>query len=513
VTNEWEVVFAQAAAFHGRGQLAEAASLFAAILDHHARHLPSLQRLAAIRRFQGRLEESRQLLQRALESDPDAPDVHNSLGNTLNALGCTEEALTAYRRAAELRTDFPEAYLNLANSLKALGRYEEAAEAYRAALALRPDYAEAHTNLGVVLDRLHRLEEALASFRAALQFDPRAHLAFSNVGLALSALNRHEEALEFFQRARAAEPDAAEPVFHEGIVRLAMRDFQRGWPDYEARLRMPGRRVTTEFPQPVWDGKSHLAAKTILLHAEQGLGDTILFARYIEAVVNTGARVVLQVQKPLAELMSRLPGVAQVVTPDEPEPPFDLHASFGTLPGIFGTAIPRREGYFHLPKPPGQTGMVGVCWAGNPNYPLDYRRSVPLAIFSRLFALPGVRFVSLQKEHRPGDETILAGITNLDLESIKTVESLSDTAALLARMDLVITVDTVIAHLAGALGRPVWVLLPFSSYWVWGRKGENCDWYTTARLFRQQNPGDWDGVLGGLESLRENFSRRPLKAV
>jgi len=496
--NGWEAVFECAAAFHGLGRLAEAASLFAAILEHNAEHLPSLQRLAAIRRYQGRLEESRELLERASVIFPDSADVQNSLGNTLNALGRTEEAVAAYRRAAELRADFPEAYLNLANSLKALGRYEEAAGAYRRATALRSDYAEAHTNLGVVLDRLHRLEEALASFLAAAEFDGGTRLSFDNVGLALSALNRHEEALLFFERARAAEPEAAEPVFHAGIARLAMGDFERGWRDYEARLRMPGRRVTSEFPQPAWDGKGDIAGKTILLHAEQGLGDTILFSRYLPEVVKTGARVVVEVQKPLAGLMSGMAGVAQVVTPGEGVPAFDVHASFGSLPGIFGTTvatIPGREGYFRVPKAAGGGGMIGVCWAGNPKYALDYRRSVPLEIFSRLFGVEGARFVSLQKDLRTGDERILPGVGNLDLALIQTVEGLADTAALLARMDLVITVDTVIAHLAGALGRPVWVLLPFSAYWVWGRAREDCDWYARTRLFRQEKAGDWEAVL------------------
>jgi len=496
----WQVVFEQAVAFHGRGQLAEAGSLFAAILEHNAGHFPSLQRLAAVRRFQGRLEESRELLARAVERFPDSADAQNSLGNTLNALGRADEAVTAYRRATQLRADFPEAYLNLANSLKELGQYQDAAAAYREAIARRPDYVEAHTNLGVVLDRLHRLEEALASFRAAVDFDGGARLGFSlclnNVGLALSALNRHEEALEFFERARAAEPEAAEPVFNEGIVRLAMGDFERGWRDYEARLRMPGRRVTSEFAQPVWDGKADISGKTILLHAEQGLGDTILFARYVPEVVKTGARVVLEVQKPLAGLMSGMAGVAQVVTPGEAVPGFDLHASFGSLPGILGVpAIPGRDGYFRVSKHGGDRRTVGVCWAGNPKYALDYRRSVPLGIFSRLFGVEGVRFVSLQKDWRPDDEGILAGIRNLDLGLIRQVEGLADTAALLARMDLVITVDTVIAHLAGALGKPVWVLLPFSSYWVWGRRAEDCDWYASARLFRQKKAGDWAGVL------------------
>jgi tetratricopeptide (TPR) repeat protein len=508
--NSWEPVFHRAVNLHGSGQLAEAAVLFAEILEHYPDHFPSLQRLAAIRRYEHRLEESLALLQRAVACSPSAAEVYNSLGNTLNSLGRQEEAIEQYQRAVLLRQDFPEAYLNLANSFKALQRWNEAESAYRAAIAWRPGYVEAHTNLGVVLGRMNRQEDALASFSAAVSFDPQVKLGNSNVATALTALNRHEEALAFLQRARQLEPDAPQPIFNESLVHLAMGNLELAWPCYEARLRIPEHKLNPfNFEQPVWDGQLPIAGKTILLHGEQGLGDTILFARFVEPLVQSGARVILAVPQPLVRLMSAMPGVAHVLSYHDPLPEFDIHAPLGSLPlalKITLDTIPARIPYL---QPPGESETiasldersdeprprVGVCWAGNPVYPNDRNRSVPLAIFERLFQVPRVRFVSLQQNLRPGDDSILAGFDNIDLTSDRKGSGLADTAALISKLDMVITVDTVIGHLAGALGRPFWILLPYSAYWPWLRNRTDTPWYPTARIFRQPQPGDWKSVL------------------
>jgi len=524
--NPWETVFQDAVRFHQSGQLAEAASLFAAILEHDPDHFPSLHRLAAIRRRQGRFEESLGLLQRALGCNPTAADAYNSLGNTLNSLGRQEEAIEQYRRAVALRENFPEAHLNLANSFKALERWREAEAAYRAAIALRPGYVEAHTNLGIVLGRLNRPADAVASFSAALSFDPAVNLGNSNLATALIALNRHEEALPFLHRARQLEPDAPQPVFNESLVHLAMGNLERAWPAYEARLRIPELKINCyNSAQPVWDGQSAIAGKTILLHAEQGLGDTILFARFVEPIVPKGARVILAIQKPLVRLMSAMPGVAQVLTSGDPLPEFDLHAPLGSLPlalKITLDTIPARIPYLEAPAESETIAsldeesddprlLVGVCWAGNPAYPSDHNRSIALAIFERLFQVPGIRFVSLQQNLRPGDDSILARFDNIDLTSDRQGSGLADTAALISRLDMVITVDTVIGHLAGALGRPFWILLPYSAYWAWLRDRTDTPWYPTARLFRQPQPGDWKSVLesvaDALKSMRPGPSQ------
>lgn len=519
----WERVFHQAVQFQERGLRDEAGSLFAAILEHNPAHLPALQRLAAVRRHQGRLEESLTLLAKGVECNPDSAEAHNSLGNTLNSLGRTEPAIESYRRAAALRQDFAEAHFNLGNSLKNLERYQDAADAHRAAIALRPGYADAHNSLGIVLDRLNRPAEAIDSYSAALALDPAIKQGNSNLALALAEIDRHEESLPFFARARQLEPDSAEPVFNEALVQLAMGNFKRGFEDYEARWRVPGLKLNPhEFKQPRWDGRSEIVGKTILLHAEQGLGDTILFARYIEAVAAKGARVIVAVQKPLAPLMSGMPGVAEVVASGDPVPDFDLHALLGSLPLAFQTTvetIPFRTPYLHAPaesetiaglkRPDDPRPLVGMCWAGNAGHRNDHNRSVPLSILQRLFEVPGLGFVSLQQNLRAGDEAILARFDNIDLAAIGKAKGLADTAALISRLDLVITVDTAIAHLTGALNGPVWVLVPYRPYWVWLRHRTDSPWYPTARLFRQTRIGDWTSVMERVaEALSDGLRSR-----
>jgi tetratricopeptide (TPR) repeat protein len=499
----WEPVFQQAVEWHESGNLPEAASLFEAILEHNLGHFPSLHRLAAIRRFQNRLEESLGLLERALACNPEAADIHNSLGNTLNALERRDEALEHYRRAVSLRPNFPEVHLNLGNTLKALDRFDEAAAAYRQAIALNPRYVEAHSNLGIVLARLNLPEEAIASFEAALAIDRGFRMVFNNLGTTLSALNRHQEAIACFQNARELEPDSPQPVFNESIAHLALGDFARGWAGYESRWRVLELKIKArEFAQPMWDGAADISGKTILLHAEQGLGDMIFFARFVRLVVERGARVVLEVQAPLKQLMSTIPGVVQVIAYGDPLPDFDVHAPFGSLPGLFHTTletIPSATPYL-FPPPlagalPGGSPRIGVCWAGSQGYLRDYSRSIPLATFAPLFETPGVSFVSLQQNLRPGDEAILARYPQIDLESDRKTGGLAGTASLIAQLDLVITVDTVIGHLAGALGKPVWILLAYGPYWVWLCGRSDSPWYPAARLFRQPAVGDWQSVI------------------
>ncbi|HEX4227781.1 MAG TPA: tetratricopeptide repeat-containing glycosyltransferase family protein [Bryobacteraceae bacterium] len=528
--NDWDAMFERAVQLHTTGQTTEAGALFAAIVEHNPIHFPSLQRLAAIRRQEGHFEESLALLKQAIGCNPSSADAHNSLGNTLNSLGRSEEAVDQYRCALALRPDYPEAYVNLGNSLKGLNRVKEAAVCYSSAIGLRPQYAEAHSNLGIALLRLDRPQDALASFTAAIALDPGLNIAYSNLGAALSELDRHEEALPIFQRARQLEPDAPQPVFNEALARLALGDFEKAWEDYEARwVAVELKLKSRNFPQPLWDGETGIAGKTFLIHAEQGLGDMILLARYIPLVAQRGARLIVECYQPIQSLIAAIPGVSQVLIYGEDLPDFDIHAPFGSLPRAFKTTlqtIPDRVPY--LPAPTHSPTIddldntddprprVGVCWAGNPEYPRDRHRSIPLAVFQRLFRVPNVRFVSLQQRLRPGDEQILANYDNIDLVTDRKGSTLADTAALISKLDLVITVDTAIGHLTGALGRPVWVLLAYFPYWVWLRNRSGNPWYPTAQLFRQPRMGDWESVVERVaETLKLAVSSRvaPASAV
>lgn len=502
--NPWEQIFLHAVRFHESGRADEAGSLFAAIAEHNPGHLPTLQRLAAIRRAQGRPEESLALLESAVLANPDSAEAYNSLGNTLNAMGRTADAVEQYRRAAVLRPHFPEAHFNLGNSLKSLEQYDEAANAYGAAIAARPTYAEAYNALGIVLDRLNRPEEAIAAYFTALVLDPGIKHGNSNLAASLAELDRHEEAIAFFDHARRLDPEAPEPVFNAALVELAMGDFDRGLRDYEARWRVPGLKLNPhEFSEARWDGQSPLDGKTILLHAEQGLGDTILFLRYAELVAAKGARVIVAVQRPLAPLLAGMGGVAQVVAAGDAIPPFDVHCPLGSLPLAFGTrvdTIPARVPYLdaqHAGADPARVAgrRIGLCWAGNPGHRNDHNRSLPLPLLERILGMPGLQFVSLQQNLREGDGEILAR-HNVDTSAIASAKSLGDTARLVSQLDLVISVDTAVAHLTGAMGRPLWVLIPFRPYWVWLRRREDSPWYPAAKLFRQTRIGDWETVVG-----------------
>ena len=507
-------LFQQAVQFHTNGQLEEAASLFETLLQTTPEHFPTLHRLAAIRRQQGRHQESLTLLKTAARLNPSSAEIHNSLGNTLNMLGRSEEAVAAYQESIALRQDVPEVHQNLANSFRALARYEEAALAYQTAIALRANYADAHTNLGLVLDRLGRPEEALASLSKALTITPEIAMAHNNVGMALLDLSRHEEALPHLQRARELDPAAPEFAFNHGLAHLGMGNFEFGWPGYEARWHVPALNPQPpKISQPMWDGQSDIAGKTILLHAEQGLGDSILFSRFIAPIIEKGARVILAVQPALIPLFSSIPCVSQVLPVTGTLPDFDLHVPFCSLPMVFKTTlqnIPSKVAYLTAPaesptlanldQAPGP--RIGICWTGNPKNPSDHKRSIPLSIFQRILQIPGARFVSLQQNLRPGDTAILSQFPNLDITSLNQGATLADTAALISKLDLIITVDTAIAHLAGALGRPVWILLRFNPYWVWLRHRTDSPWYPTARLFRQPHPGDWPSTLENLIGAR-----------
>ncbi len=505
---ELEHTFRHAVELHMAGRIPEAGDLFASILKKSPAHVGSLQRLATIRRQQGRLEEALVLLKKAIQHNPRSADVHNSLGNALQALARHEEAVISYRRALVLRRDYPEAYSNLGNSLRALGRHEEAAKCYREAVALRPEYGAAHNNLGSVLVALRRPEEAIASFQTALTLDPGSGAAHSNLGNALMELNRHAEAVPAFARARDIDPGLREPRFNQALATLALGDYAAGWPDFEARRHASELDSKPRFPQPRWDGRADITGRTILLQCEQGLGDTIQFARYAPLVAQRGARVIFEVQKPLFRLFGSLAGLEKVIAQGDDPPAFDFHIPLLSLALAFGTtleSIPSQVPYLHASGV--ANASVGLCWAGNSNYSNDHNRSVPLSVLQPLVDLDGARFVSLQKNFRSGDEEFLAKRKHVDTYSDRSGKDFADTATLVAGLDLVITVDTAVAHLAGALGRPVWILLPFSAHWAWLRGREDSPWYPTARLFRQSRSGDWDSVVSRVAgALTERFS-------
>ena len=457
-------------------------------------------------REQGQIGDAEVCCRRAVEIKPDFADAHSKLGNALQEQGRFADAEASYRRAIEIKPDFAVAYTNLGNTLREQDRLTEAEASHRRALEVKPDFAEAHGNLGVTLQEQGRLAEAEASYRRALAIRPDYPEAHNSMGVALNDLGRLDEAIVSFDRALAVKPEQTEFVWNRALAYLLKGDLRRGFKEYECRENLPEMK-TWHFRQPVWDG-SRIEGKTLLVHAEQGFGDAIQFARYLPFVTHaSGAAIVLECQPELTSLFRSLKGVNRIVARGEPLPDFDFHIPLLSLPRIAGTtletipfawpylAAPPKAG-FPVHKPEGTRLSVGIAWAGRPAHKRDRNRnrSMDFTHFLPLADFPGVTLYSIQKGERADDRLTVAGGDRVrDLR--EAIGDFGDSAGVLTQLDLVVTVDSAPAHLAGALGIPVWVLLPFTKDWRWLLDREESPWYPTMRLFRQSEPGDWDGVF------------------
>jgi tetratricopeptide (TPR) repeat protein len=522
---------------------------YEALLAKDPDNLTALQKLSVLRLKRGALEDALTLLERLIKRDPGSADAHNNLGAALQGLKRPAEAVAHFERAVALDAKRPEAHYNLGLAQQRLGRLAEARECCERALALRPDYpeanntlavllsardperalacfqraiaarpayADAHNNLGIVLQQLGRYEEAVASYTNALAIKPDHPDAYSNLGLALRSLNRHEEAIRCFETAQAVKPDHVDAQLGEGLVRLALGDYAAGWKKYVWRHLTANFSHGKKRPrQPLWLGNWDISGKTILLHGEQGLGDTIMFARYVPLVAQRGARIVLAVQRPLTAVMTTLKGPEVIRGQGDPVPPFDCFCPLPTLPLAFQTnvaTIPADVPY--LSAPPDRLGKwrtafasiprprIGLMWAGATS-PI-YRRTIPLRLLRPVLDLRDFHFVALQKDV-PKEDAPLLESTRMATFLGKQQADLADAAAMMALVDLVITIDTSIANLAGAMGKPTWVLLPFSADWRWMLGRTDSPWYPTARLFRQPKPDDWESVVGEVVQALQDF--------
>jgi tetratricopeptide (TPR) repeat protein len=443
---------------------------------------------------------------RAIALSPDYASAHVNRGATLHALGQSGEALRSFERALASEPDNVEALTNRGVALHDLARYDEALADHEQAIALRPGDAAALNNRGVTLHKLRRLEEALVSYEAALGSRPDYAEAFTNRGATLYNLMRFDEASASYDQAIALRPDDADAHFFKGLSSLVTGDFEHGWIGYEWRRKAPSARITARhFSKPLWLGEDDIAGKTILLHSEQGFGDTIQFCRYAPLVAARGARVVIEVEEPLCQLMTDLSGTIQVTAKGDPLPDFDFQSPLPSLPLAFKTrleTIPSTAPYLHVPKRAleywgallgtRRSLRIGLAWAGNPKHVRDLERSMKLDDLLPLLDVDAT-FVSLQKEVRAGDAAALTSCGVLQFG--QELEDFSDTAALISQLDLVISVDTSVAHLAGALGKPVWILLTHVPDWRWLLGRDHSPWYPSARLFRQREAREWASVI------------------
>lgn len=499
---------------------------------------PAFNNLGTSLRAQGEHEEALGCFHEALRLRPADPEPAVNLAAAYLHLERAAEAERWARYALELRSGLPEALSNLSIALLHQDRAEEAETLARQALAARPDTAHLYFNLGSVLLRRKRPVEAEAACRRALDLQPRSAEAVNNLGTALQAQDRLAEAADQYAAALRLRPDYAEAWTNLGTVRQAQNlpaealdcfaealdrnprfpkahfcrsftllqqgRFAEGFAEYEWRWKLladPPRGIAL----PRWDGR-RLDGASILLFAEQGLGDTLQFVRFASFVAARGGRIILECQPKVVNLMACISGIAQIVTPDDPLPPCDCSAPLMSLPGILGITpetVPAAIPY--LTAEPGLTAAmrdrlfpaplrVGLAWSGNPQHASDRHRSLPLAALAPLASLADIAFYSLHNTAAAASE-IHAAAEWLS-QPLRPDEAIDSLAALIASLDLVITVDSMPAHLAGALAKPVWTLLAFAPDWRWGESGQRTPWYPTMRLFRQTHPGDWSGVVG-----------------
>ena len=485
-----------------------------------------------------RLEQAVVSLEQTLKLQPDFADAYNNLGFALTLMKRHEKALVAYQSALKLQPEALPSLYNVALTLCSLRRHNEALPFIDKALRLSPEDQAIRPVQVQALLGLNRAREALTAIDAVLAVHPHdvkakilrasaltrlhqpedalrqleripsdaadtglMHLAYAQT---LRELNRHEEALASFNAALQRDPEDTEAIWDRALILLTLGRFAEGWSAYEARFRIPEIFQARRYPQPLWLGQDAIEKKRLFVYWEQGLGDTIQFARYVRMAAAAGAEVVFSVQDPLRRLFKNMGPNIRVIGQTETPSTFDLHCPLLSMPRGFATrletipSIPRdyltvaeEDVAAWRQKLPAGRRCIGLVWCGNPKHINDFNRSAPLAQL-KVLAQTGHTLVSLQKDVREADRAALEGFGLLDLTA--ELQDFTDTAALISALDLVISVDTSVAHLAGALGKPCWVMLPFVPDFRWLLDREDSPWYPTMRLFRQQRPGDWEGV-------------------
>lgn len=523
------------------GRLSEALQLIANAMRSRTPSPQVLLNYGLVLNALNRHQEALENLDRAIKLKSRFPEAHNNRGCVLVALGRAEEALASCDRAIVLRPDYAEACFNRGIALERLKRFDEALASYDRAISLRPNLAEALSNRSGVLRELGRFDEALASSDRALALQPNLTKALATRGSVLNGLKRFDEALMSYNRALMVRPDDAEVHYNRGhtltslkrfdealasydcavslrpdyaeahwneaLLRLLIGDLSGGWAKYGWRWKGSSSSLSKRnFLQPLWLGEDTIRNKTILLHSEQGLGDAIQFCRYVPFVTARAAHVVFEVERPLQKLMSNFAGAAHVICRGDPLPNFDIHCPLLSLPLAFGTrleTIPSSVPYLQASSQgstnwatrlgPKDRPRVGLAWSGSAINTRDGERSIGLRNLLPLLEVEA-RFVSLQKDVRSTDAALLKERSDI-LNFGDEIRDFSDTAALISELDLVISVDTSVAHLAGAMGKPVWILVTHIPDWRWLLDRDDSPWYPTVQLFRQPRIDDWQSVI------------------
>jgi tetratricopeptide (TPR) repeat protein len=535
---------------HAQGRLAEALAAMARALKSNSRSPEALINHGLILCGLDRHQEALASYDHAVEIKPHFAEAHNGRGCVLLDMKRHAEALACFSTALAIRPDYAEALNNRGDALVSLRQPEPAIASLAAALRLQPNHAMAHYNMGNALQQLNRQAEALASYDRALAINPNHAETLSNRGTALYEIGRPVDALASFDRALAIRQDLveahngrgivlrslgsyreaaicfdkaleiapalAEAHLNKGQLQLLLGEMPEGWKEYEHRWDMrefaPQRRA---FSEPQWTGREPIEGKTVLLHAEQGFGDTIQFVRYARLLAAKGAEVIIEAQSALVRLLEST--YPSVIARGEPLPEFDYHCPMLSAPLACNTdlaTIPAGVPYLAVAESGIRSWMeripragrlrAGIAWSGTRAHKFGHDRAMRLAELTPLFALSDVQWISVQKDVRDVDQPALRANRNLTHHG-DDLADFADTAALLATLDLVISTDTSVAHLAGALGKPVWIMLARVPDFRWLLDRQDCPWYPTARLFRQPTSGDWASVVAQVRAEIAHF--------
>jgi len=472
----------------------------------------------------GRCDEAIESHRKAIELAPNYAGAYNNLAIALGTASCFDEAIANYQQALSLEPDLVDAHYNLANVLREQGRYEEAIKSYNRAIELRADHSEAYNNLGRTLKQCGRLGEAVENCEKAIALNPGLAEAYNNRGLLLKALGRHGEAIESYEKAIQLRPDYANAHWNYSLALLSEGRFAEGWEEYQWRRKANlGAILDSQREKPgSWDGSS-FTGKRLLIRYEQGMGDSLQFVRYAPMVKTRGGTVIFETLGPLLGLLEGFEGIDELVeaSPDgQPTVEFDLDVFVLDLPRVLGTAcetIPADIPYLYADQGradvwsqrlAGDGLKVGIVWAGSARHTDDANRSCTLEHFRPLGQIDGIELVGLQKGAASDQAEQVEG--GMPFENLgDELRDFADTGAVISNLDLVVSVDTAVLHLAGAMGKRVWGILPFDADWRWLRQRDDSPWYPTMKLFRQTRPGDWDGVFDCVAAeLRECVGAR-----
>jgi tetratricopeptide (TPR) repeat protein len=454
---------------------------------------------------QGHINEAISCFQEAIQLNPKLPAAYYALGSLLQQQGGTERAMALYKKILELSPYHSDTYNILGSAFQEKGQIDDAIASYQKAIQFNPNSFLAHNNLGTALKLHGKIDEAINNFQKALELNPGFSEALNNLGNAFRDQGKLDESILCYRKAIQINPQFADAHWNLAFALLLAGRFEEGWKEYEWRWKL--KEPKHKLSQPLWDG-SDITGRSVLLYAEQGLGDVIQFARYASMVADRGAHVIIGCQKELKSLLRGVNGVSDIRAFGDPLPHFDLCCPIMSLPGIFKTfldTIPSNIPYIQvdalvekkwrdkLSKDHSKLN-VGLAWAGSQGHLNDRNRSCLPDLFLPLARIKDVKLFSVQKDiSEKWSDDSLKDLNMIDYT--KEVEDFTDTAGIIMNLDLVISVDTAVVHLAGALGKPVWTLLPYAPDWRWMLDREDSPWYPRMRLFRQPSPGDWKSVI------------------